>query len=194
MPKMIMEAEQEVQEVKRFHRTWGMPSVDTFQCKPIGQFVRRHLRGVSVDPYARNTKLATYRNDLNPNTCAEYHMEAVEFVQMLVDKEVKADTIIFDPPYSPTQLKRSYDDIGRKMTKEDSLGGVTRAKLRKLVGKLLNPDGVVLSFGWNSVGMGKTYGFEIVELMLVCHGQDHNDTICIAERKRVLQELVPLSG
>jgi len=41
----------------------------------------------------------------------------------------------------------------------------------------------VLSFGWNSVGMGITRGYEIVEILLVCHGGAHNDTICIAEKK-----------
>jgi hypothetical protein len=42
----------------------------------------------------------------------------------------------------------------------------------------------VLSFGWNSAGMGKKYGFEQIEIMLVCHGAAHNDTICLAERRR----------
>jgi len=48
---------------------------------------------------------------------------------------------------------------------------------------ILSDDAVVLSFGWNTVGMGKTRGFEIVEIMLVCHGGAHNDTICLAERR-----------
>jgi hypothetical protein len=39
---------------------------------------------------------------------------------------------------------------------------------------------VVLSFGWNSAGMGDF--FEPVELLLVAHGGAHNDTICVAER------------
>jgi len=42
---------------------------------------------------------------------------------------------------------------------------------------------IVLSFGWNSIGMGIKKGFSIIELMLVCHGRTHNDTICIAEKR-----------
>ncbi len=30
---------------------------------------------------------------------------------------------------------------------------------------------------------GRKFGFELEEIMLVCHGADHNDTICIAERR-----------
>lgn len=44
--------------------------------------------------------------------------------------------------------------------------------------------GEVLSFGWNSVGMGKSRGFEIVEIMLVSHGGMHNDTIYVREVKK----------
>ena len=41
----------------------------------------------------------------------------------------------------------------------------------------------MLSFGWNTVGMGKRHGYEQIEIMLCCHGGAHNDTICLAERR-----------
>jgi len=31
--------------------------------------------------------------------------------------------------------------------------------------------------------MGKSRGYILEDLLLVCHGGAHNDTICIAERK-----------
>jgi len=43
--------------------------------------------------------------------------------------------------------------------------------------------GFAISFGWNSIGMGKTHGFEIIEILLVCHGGAHNDTIVTVDRK-----------
>lgn len=46
--------------------------------------------------------------------------------------------------------------------------------------RLCKPMTVVLSFGWNSAGMGKD--FETLELLLVAHGGAHNDTICLAQR------------
>lgn len=72
-------------------RTWAMPTSDTFDCKPIGDFVRQYLKGVSVDPFARNKRWATHTNDLNPETAAEYHMDAKDFLEMLAAKGVKAD-------------------------------------------------------------------------------------------------------
>ena len=35
----------------------------------------------------------------------------------------------------------------------------------------------------NSIGIGKKKGFEIIEILLVCHGRAHNDTIVTVERK-----------
>ena len=42
---------------------------------------------------------------------------------------------------------------------------------------------MVISCGWNSCGFGKKLGFEIVEILLVCHGRTHNDTIVTVEKK-----------
>lgn len=38
----------------------------------------------------------------------------------------------------------------------------------------------MLSFGWNSAGMGLE-GFRRLEILLVAHGGAHNDTICVAD-------------
>jgi hypothetical protein len=51
---------------------------------------------------------------------------------------------------------------------------------RDLMRQIAKPGAVCLSFGWNTVGMGK--GWSIKEILLVCHGGAHNDTICMAEQ------------
>lgn len=164
-----------------------MPNKNTFDVPPIGAFVKHYLREsrVSIDPFARDKLWATYTNDLNPETKAKYHLDALDFLKMLLEKRVKADLVIWDPPYSPRQVMECYQGIGRKMTQQD--GWLTHSwKLqRDVVAKLLTPNGIVLSFGWNSVGMGKKRGFKIERILLVCHGAGHNDTICIAERRVV---------
>ena len=48
---------------------------------------------------------------------------------------------------------------------------------------IANQQRVVLCFGWNSGGIGKTLGFELTEILMVAHGGAHNDTICTVERK-----------
>src|SRR5438094_521822 len=67
---------------------------------------------VVVDPFARDSHWGTITNDQNPDTEAEDHMEARDFLQMLADEKVKADAILFDPPYSPTQISEHYKALG----------------------------------------------------------------------------------
>ena len=170
----------------KFNREWAMPSADTFSIRPIGDFVKRYIQnGVSVDPFARNGTLATITNDINPNTSAQYHMDAIEFLDMYAVGGALADVVILDMPYSPRQISECYQELGRKVAMADTQSGNLYRRVRDAVMPILRPDGIVLSFGWNTVGMGKKRGFEIVEILLVCHGGAHNDTICMAEKRIV---------
>lgn len=163
-----------------FSRVWAMPSGDTFSVKPIGDFVRRYLTGVSVDPFARNNRWATHTNDLNPATEAEHHMDAEAFMLMLAERGVRADCVILDPPHSPHQISECYAAAGLKAGMKDTQNAALYARVRKAARRLCQPGTIVLSFGWNSAGMGKE--FEVLEIMLVAHGGAHNDTICVAQR------------
>ena len=167
-----------------FSRTWDMPSADTFSVPAIGCFVKRYLlkSKISIDPFARNSRLATYRNDLNPETAAQYHMEALDFLKAMKQDGVKADLVIFDPPYSARQVAECYAHVGRKTTMQDTQGK-SWTDWKAAIAPLVAENGIVLSFGWNTNGMGKKHGFEIIEVMLVAHGGVRNDTICMAEKK-----------
>lgn len=163
----------------KMSRTWAMPSADTFSVPVIGDLVKKYLHGVSVDPFARNKRWATYTNDLNPATEAEHHMDAVEFLEMLAAKGVQADTLILDPPYSPRQVTECYAYSGLKATAMDTSANFY-ARMRRAARKVCKNGTVVMSFGWNSCGMGE--GFSPRELLLVAHGGAHNDTICFVEQ------------
>lgn len=165
-----------------FSRVWAMPNAETFDCKPIGDFVKKYLHGVSVDPFARNKRWATYTNDLDIATDAEYHMDAEAFLEMLALRGVVADCIILDPPYSPRQVKECYSHIGKTVGKEDTQTAALYRRVRAAARKLCKPGTIVLSLGWNSTGMGGK-DFVDKEIMLVCHGSAHNDTICLCEYK-----------
>lgn len=166
-------------------REWAMPTADTFQCKPIGAFAEKYLKDskVSIDPFARNSTLCTYTNDLNPDTKAQYHMDSVDFLDMQLENFIKADLGILDPPYSVHQMKQCYDSIGKKTSMIDAQGVGIYTHTRTAMDKIIQLGGIVLSFGWSSVGMGLNRYYEILEILLVCHGGMHNDTICMAERK-----------
>jgi len=131
------------------NRIFAMANLNTFSCQPIGLFVKKYLEKstVSIDPFARDTDIATYTNDLNPETKAKYHLKAEDFLQELVNQGVKADLVIFDPPYSMEQCKRSYESYGYQFTYEDSLYVIRWTKEKNLISKLLGIGGVFLHFG-----------------------------------------------
>lgn len=166
-------------------RVWEMPNASTFDVRAIGDMVRKYMRGVSVDPFARNKRWATYTNDLNPATEAEYHLHAQEFLKMLADQGVVADTVLFDPPYSPRQITECYAAAGLTADMQATQNAKLYAECKREIRRLCVPGSRVLCFGWNSAGMGS--GFEIEEIMLVCHGAAHNDTICMVERMTAKQ-------
>ena len=167
-------------------RTWAMPNHETFSIKPIRTLVQRYLSQskCSIDPFARNSDLAIWTNDLNPATRAAFHLEAVEFLDLLrTEHHVVADLVLVDPPYSPRQVKECYDAIGLKMAQDDALLGKIRKRRKAAIDTLLAPGGVVITCGWNTVGMGVGLGYTIEEILLICHGSAHNDTIVVVERK-----------
>ena len=170
-----------------FNRYWAWPSADTFDIPPIGGFVKSYLRKsqISVDPFARNKTWFNFTNDLNPKTSAEYHMDAEAFLLMLGERGTQADLIIFDPPYSPRQIKECYEGFGREVTNKDTQNGALYNRVRRAIDPILAPNGYVLSFGWNTQGMSHITGLDytIEEIVLVCHGVARNDTICMAEKK-----------
>lgn len=161
-----------------------MPSPCTFSIPPIDEFLRRHLGGatVIVDPFARDSKLATHTNDLSPDSTADYHLEAAEFCAVLASQGVQADAVLFDPPYSPRQMSEVYQKVGIKGMESTQNARLYKA-VRDGLDAILRPGGVALSFGWNSGGFGKVRRYEMTEVLLVAHGGAHNDTICVAERK-----------
>lgn len=179
--------EQELVSVERaipMRRVWAMPNKNTFDIPPIRALVRGYLNQskVSVDPFARDKRWATYTNDLNPNTTAESHMDAEEFLYTLRDEGILCDLAILDPPYSPRQISECYKAAGVSVGMADTQNAALYSRVRHALSQVLKPDAVVISCGWNSSGMGKNYGMETIEMLIVCHGSAHNDTICVVER------------
>ena len=69
-------------------------------------------------PFVRHSvfkDVCTFTNDLNPEIKAT-HVDALEFLQSLEGREF--DGALFDPPFSPTQVKRAYDSVGAKLLAE----------------------------------------------------------------------------
>lgn len=108
-------------------------------------------------------------------------MQADEYLQQLAATGLVADAVLLDPPYSPRQIAEHYAEAGLKTSRSATqLSGLV-ARCRRATSAMVPVGGVVLSFGWNSNGMGKNFGFQLAEVVLVRHGGGHNDTICLAE-------------
>ena len=159
-----------------------MPNSKTFKIKPIKEFVEKYIDGASVviDPFANDCKYGTITNDLNPEYDTDYHMDALDFLKEIETES--ADVVLYDPPYSLRQVVECYKGFGKTVTQEATQSS-WRARHLDEIKRILKPDGVALCFGWNSNGIGKTRGFEMIDVLLVPHGGSKNDTICTAERK-----------
>ena len=163
------------------NRAWDMPNKLTFSIPSISKFLTRSLMPLNgkiiIDPFAnRNHGFATKYNDINPNNYGS-NLDALEFLKSFDDCSV--DCVLFDPPYSLRQLKECYEGIGKSLTHYDTTSYFTDVKNE--ISRVVKPGGMVISFGWNSVGIGKQNGFEIKEILLVSHGGHHNDTIVTLE-------------
>lgn len=168
-------------------RVWAMPHKYTFRVKPLVEIIDRYRRPTDVwlDPFAglHSPVPLACRNDLNPAMPAAHHMEAADFLAHWLDNYGMVDGALFDPPYSLTQVSRSYQDIGLKFKgAENPTGGFP--KVRQLLSDLVRPGGFVISYGWNTVGMGKTRGFTAVEYLICSHGGNRNDTLVTVEQRQ----------
>ena len=165
-----------------FSRVWEMPNSNTFDIKCVNKLIHKYLKKgyVSIDPFANKNKIAKITNDLDPEMGANYCLDALDFLKQFAANSV--DFVLYDPPYSPRQVSECYKKLGQTVnmqTTQSSFWG----NLKKEIARITKPEGVVMSFGWNSNGIGKTKGFEIIEILAVAHGGQHNDTLCTVERK-----------
>lgn len=104
----------------KIKREWAMPDSRTFDIVPIRNLVKRYVGDGSgwIDPFCGGTDFAELTNDLNPDKPAKFHLHAKDFIIQLNGQ--KFNGVLFDPPYSLTQVKECYNNIGIDlMDKED---------------------------------------------------------------------------
>jgi hypothetical protein len=126
---------------------------------------------------------AQMTNDIEPETPTFSHEDGFLFLRSCIAGAFEG--ALFDPPYSPDQCLRIYKPISRNGKKSWGTGGKAtyHADCRNEIARIIKPGGCAISFGWDTNGIGKKRGFEIVEVLDICHGACHNDTLVTVERK-----------
>lgn len=165
-----------------FRRATGKPSQWTFDIAPIRELVLARTNGGNgwADPFCGRSTIAEYRNDLDPLSPADHHMDAEEWSRKVPPKRLRG--VLFDPPYSPRQVSECYKGLGLHARKIDTSSNFYCRVQNQLALKM--PVGATaISCGWDSTGFGYSRGFEIVDGLLVNYGGKHHDTIVTVEKR-----------
>ena len=167
----------------RIDRSWAMPNKWTFTILPIKELLREEgvYDGIWLDPFAGKNSPATITNDINPDMVADYHMDALTFLKQ--QPSCSVDGVLFDPPYSVTQAKECYDAFGSEKLEINVANSKYWSLCKYEVSRIVKVGGKIISFGWNSNGIGKCRGCTIDRILLVAHGSIKNDTIVTVEHK-----------
>ena len=144
----------------------------TFESPKIKKWVESNSKGKVLNLFAGKTKLNLneVRNDIDKESLANYHKDAVDFVREW--KGEKFDTIILDPPYAYRKAMEMYKGNYSSRFKQ----------LADEIPKILKSDGIVISFGYHSTFLGNVRNFELDKLCVFAHGGSQHCTIGIIEK------------
>ena len=144
----------------------------TFSVKAIRHWVEQTCEGRVLNLFAGSTKLTLNetRNDLDPDMPADYHLDALAFLRGWSGE--KFNTILLDPPYAFRKSMELYKGIICSPFRQ----------LKDALPECLEPGGLVITFGYHSVVMGRTRNFRLERITMFSHGGAIHDPIASAER------------
>lgn len=145
----------------------------TFKVAPIRNWVESECEGKVLNLFAGKTKLRVdeIRNDIDIEMLSDYHLDALEFVNSWNGE--KFNTILLDPPYALRKSMEMY---------KGHIASPFR-QLKDSLPRIIADGGKVITFGYQSISMGRGRGFELEKIALFSHGGAIHDTIASIERK-----------
>jgi hypothetical protein len=143
----------------------------TFSVKAIRHWVEQTCEGRVLNLFAGNTKLAVdeTRNDPDPDMWADFHMYALAWQHGWSVE--KFNTVLFEPPYAFRKPMELYKRLINRWLRQ----------LKDALTDCLQPGGLVITFGYHSVVMGRNRNFGPERLALFSHVGAIHDTIASAE-------------
>ena len=151
------------------------PKKYTFQQPKLKIWVEKQCKGKTLNLFAGMTKLNIneVRVDNDENAIADYYMDALEFIDFAEKRKMKFNTVILDPPYTFRKSKEKYN------------GGYVGSfpKLRNMLLSILSEKAIIITLGYDTVGMSKSRGFKKIAICIVCHNGDSKDTLCLVEER-----------
>jgi len=153
----------------------------TFEMPRIKEWTEKRSQGRVLNLFAGKTKLNIdeMRVDASNEFAPDYHGDCREFIKMATNTSEVYDVVLLDPPYTWRKSKEKYEGY--------MIGQYPRLKDELL--PIMSSTGRVISYGWDTVGMGKLRGFKKVGLCVVCHGGDSRDTLIIVEDRIELVDI-----
>ncbi len=156
--------------------------IDTSQTKYFQKAWREatkqieHIDGLIIDPFARNCKWADITNDINPKTEAQYHLDAKEFLDMILQKHGanSVKCLIFDPPFSERQYQKYQKESPKCLINIYSSPGSVK-EIFSVVQKLIKPNGIIVKLGFNT--SRPIFDYQCTYLSITNFGGNRNDVL-----------------
>lgn len=144
----------------------------TFKNKRIKQWVESECEEPVLNLFAGKITLDVHeiRNDIDTTMVADHHLDALDFLKQWEGPKFR--TILLDPPYSYRKSMELYK--GNRASRF--------RQVKDLIPTCLEPDGKVITFGYQSVSLGTGRGFVLESVTIFHHGGAIHDTIACVER------------
>lgn len=165
------------------------PSKWIFKFPRMQDWIYEKVKEVSIDGdvelstvlnlFAGETMLSDlleYRVDINKEIIADWYGDAYNFIgdyykHLKLKQTLPFKVALLDPPYNVRKAREKFE--GRY------IGSFT--KIKNKLSNILTKNSRVITWGYSSVGMSKSRGYKLSEVLLICHSGDHNDTIVTVE-------------
>lgn len=158
----------------KFTYLYDTPKRYAFERENFRNWTESHCKGSVLNLFSGRTKLdiPELRIDNDEKAKADIYIDAMEFLKTT---NLKFDTIILDPS---EKIRMNRIKFKERHEFEYEI-------YKNAIVDLLNDDGIVITVGYDSVGMGSDRGFEKIEICLVCHSAGQKDLIALIEQKKI---------